>query len=137
MLTCPYDSNAQTTLVPTFGYYLQAFEAPLTEIMTWYYHSSVVTPEFEALLIQVFSNFATGLYQHRGHTGASACGWAVRTVEYQGETCKAFMGFVGWLDVYAHKEASMTAAFQVSIRCLQYDGSLGATVMHVPLGTHV
>lgn len=132
-----YCYNHQTHLpadvVVAYGL-METFDAPITELVTWYYPLALLNQEFEAILIQTFSNFALGLSGSTpGHAGGSACGWSLAPVNFQGHLCKAFTGFIGWQSVGAHLQHTEDPAFQIGIRCLQLEGCVGVFVRHIPL----
>ena len=85
--------------------------SPVTECLTIYFPSSFDSSSFDSH----WPTFKKTLEEKAEGFRSASAGWIVEELEYEGEKCKAWAGFLGWDSVDAHMKYRDTEAFKGSI----------------------
>jgi hypothetical protein len=107
----------------------KAFEAPVVEALTIYFHAGLTETEKQAYY-QNFKNFMEQTIVDAKGLVAEAHGWVVEELEKEGKKQKAFMCFIGWDSVDMHMKYRETESFKECIHLLR-DGSEAIEMHHV------
>ena len=106
---------------------ISSTSSPATECLTCYFSS--LDPSYE----ENFNKFVAVLSKDVEGFKAAAGGWLVEDVEHEkigsGKKGKAFVGFLGWESVEAHKKFRETEAFNDNIHLLR-EGPVALEVHH-------
>ena len=101
--------------------------SPVTECLTCYFSS--LDPAYK----ENYNKFITAVSEKADGPKAAAGGWLVEEVEHEkigsGKKGKAFVGFLGWESVEAHKKFRETKAFNDNIHLIR-EGPVALEVHH-------
>jgi hypothetical protein len=114
-----------------------AFNAPVTEVMPWFFPLSMMKPEFTELVPGNFIKFAKRIAEAPEHVGRAVGGWGKYEVEFNGQRCRSFTGFIGWKSVEAHQACKTTPPFKNHIHLPRHPGNAGLEMKHFALSSRL
>ena len=106
---------------------ISSTSSPVTECLTCYFSS------LDSSYEERFNKLVAALSEGAEGFKAAAGGWLVEDVEHEkigsGKKGKAFVGFIGWESVEAHKKFRETKAFNDNIHLIR-EGPVASEVHH-------